>query len=111
MDHNRVLVCGRQFHFLAGINISFIRQGIVSTLAGADADDFIDRVDEDQSVSNVSGLSSLPDGFNRLLNIVVAENDVKLYARQKIHSIGTCAAGQYDPALAAMAAYFADVHA
>ena len=41
--------------------------------AGADANDFFDRVNKNDSVADVACLRSLLDGLDGFLNVVVAE--------------------------------------
>ena len=82
----------------------------MSAFAGADADDFLDRVNENDSVADVPGLRRLLDGIDRLFNVVIAEDDIELNARQEIHPICSGPPGQLNAALAAMPAHFSDVH-
>src|SRR5512138_157588 len=103
------------FHLFAAfrehVNITLIGEGIVPAFPGADTDNVINGINEDQSVADAAGLCSLPDGLDRSFHIVIAEDDIELNTRQEVHSIGPGPPSQLDPTLASMSAYLAHVHA
>src|SRR6185503_8946450 len=85
-------------------------QGIMSAFPGADANDFFNRVHENDPVADVAGLRSLLDDLDRFLDVVIAQNDIELNARQKVHFIGSDPPGQFDASLASMPAHFHHIH-
>src|SRR5262249_29528966 len=66
--------------------------GILALFTGADADDFIDRRDEDLSVADATGLRGLRDGAQHLVHHVVLDDDLDLHLRDEVHDIGRAAA-------------------
>src|SRR5262249_59851461 len=56
-------------------------------LAGADADDFLDRGHEDLAVADAAGAGGLLDGLDRALDLVVLEHDLQLHLGQEVDDI------------------------
>src|SRR5512138_2219484 len=96
---------------IPGVDVICIHEGGVATLAGADADDFFYRIDEDDAIAFIACVGGLLNGLDRLFDVVVTENDVELEPRKEVHLIGTRAASQDDAASTAMAAYLGHIQA
>ena len=69
------------------VDIVRVHQRIVATFAGADADDIVDRIDEDDTIAFISCPCSLGDCFDGLFDIVVAEHDVDLDLGDQVHVV------------------------
>src|SRR5215510_12635114 len=52
--------------------------GVLARLPGADADDLVDRADEDLSVADAAGLGRLDDGIDDLPDAVLRHDDLEL---------------------------------
>src|SRR3972149_3256402 len=64
-------------------------------------DDFLNRINNDFSVSDLTGFGGFPNDFNNFFPLFVIRNDFEFYFRQKIHLIFTGSPFQGDPFLAA----------
>ncbi len=53
----------------------------------ADPDHVVDRVNKDHPVALFPGIGRLFDGFYRRIDIVVAQDDINLNARQQVNRI------------------------
>src|SRR3546814_3097375 len=58
-----------------------------AALAGADADGFLDRADEDLAVADASGVGRLLDGLHRALDQLVLQDDLDFHLGQEIDDV------------------------
>src|SRR3546814_4053943 len=58
-----------------------------AALAGADADGFLDRADEDLAVADASGVGRLLNGLHRALDQLVLQDDLDFYLEQEIDDV------------------------
>src|SRR5215211_5311031 len=107
---NRRLISSLQMNFLACIDITFVGEGVMPVFTGTNADDLLDRVNENESVADLARLRGPLDGLDGLFHVMVAKDDVELNAWQKIHSVGSRPSGELNPALTAVTANFDHIH-
>src|SRR6185369_3119360 len=60
---------------------------IAPRFPGADADSVLNRRDKDLTVSDTAGLRGLLDGLDRLVQHVVAQDDLDFYLGQEINDV------------------------
>src|SRR3546814_10317106 len=61
--------------------------GSRAALAGADADGFLDRADEDLAVADASGVARLLNGLHGALDQLVLQDDLDFHLGQEIDDI------------------------
>jgi hypothetical protein len=59
----------------------------IALLAGADADGFFDRRDENLAVANPAGTRGVHDGFHRPFDHGILADHLDLHFRQEIHDV------------------------
>src|SRR6185312_9486053 len=64
--------------------------GVFAALAGANADDLVDRRDEDLAVADASRLRGVRDGLDHLMDEIVLHDDLELHLRHEVDHV--CAA-------------------
>src|SRR5688572_28754340 len=67
-------------------------------------------MDKNDAISNLACLSSLNNGLNGLLNIMLTQHDVNLNTRQHINRIRARASTQRDTPLTTMTIYLNHIH-
>src|SRR6266568_1808973 len=65
--------------------------GVLALFAGADADDLVDRRDEDLAVADAAGLRGLGDGAQHLVHHFVLDDDLDLHLGDEIYDVGRAA--------------------
>src|SRR5688572_5388718 len=61
---------------------------VLAGLAGADADDLVDRAHEDLAVADASGLGRLGDRGDDLADVVLVHDDLDLHLGDEVHDVG-----------------------
>src|SRR4029078_1451826 len=61
---------------------------VFARLSGADADDLVDRADEDLAVADEAGLGGLDDGVDDLPDVVLRHDDLELDLGDEVHHVG-----------------------
>ncbi len=62
-------------------------QGVLTCFAGADPNSLFYLRDENLSIPDASGMSRLLDRLDRLLELIVAENNLDFYLGQEINNV------------------------
>lgn len=79
--------------------------------AGADADNFLDRLDPDLAVSNGTGASSIADNLDNSVDMLIGANERELHLRDRVDK-QLVAARVFLPAMLCTAAlHLVDSHA
>src|SRR6476659_766748 len=81
---------------------------VTSPFSRTDADDVLDRENEDLPVADAARLGGTLDGVHDLRNLLVADDDVELYLGEKINHVLRAAVELRVPLLAAEPFHFAD---
>src|SRR5439155_4452129 len=90
---------------------SFALDGVFATLTGADADDFVDRRDEDLAIADAPGLGRVRDGLDHLVHEIVLDDDLELHLRHEVDHVRTAAVDLFFAAGATEALDLGDRHA
>src|ERR1700730_13171891 len=64
---------------------------VLTGFSRTNANNFVDRRDEDLAVADLSGTRSLGDHVDHLLNVVVRHDDLDLHLRHEIDDVGRAA--------------------
>jgi hypothetical protein len=96
------------------VDVTLVGQGVPVFFATADADGLFDGQYEDNAVTLfaiITGSGGVLDGFNRRVDVVVAEDDVDLDVGQHFDDVGAGAPFQFDPCTAPAPAHLHHVEA